>query len=683
MKGYGISFGAISVLNAIPCGIGSTIGIKLRTEAFYEESDHIEITLEDRPGMSDLLARTCVIRTLNELNIENRGYRLTVRSEIPPSVGLKSSSSVCNAIITAVLNAYSVVWEDIDIVRLGVECAKECNVTVTGAFDDACGCMFGGLVVTNNNENVIISKKSIPKYDVVICIPDQRITKDKVDVQRYRRFSDEFISLATKIDKDYLDVMTKNGRIVGSITGFDNISEEAITMGAAAAGVSGTGPATAILVEHGKGKEFAEKLECDTIVTETRSCISFSKGIVNGEVTVPPSKSLTHRAIFMATLSGKDCTIRNCLDSDDIDSTIKAVKAFGADVKKNNGTLSIRTDSLRPVSKRIDAGNSGTTMRFAMGVASLFDSEIVIDGDDSLRRRTMKGMIDALERCGVECSSENGRPPVKITGPIETNEITVDGSESSQFVSSLLMVSPLVSKPMKIIVEGEHISKPYIGMTISMMKKFGINVDETEDGFSVDRMYKGFDYTVPGDFSSAAYLLVAGGLAGQVTVKGLDINDYQGDRLILDILRKAGCTVTVNDTITCRNNGRPKAMDVDLSDTPDLFPIVAVLLSTADGTSRLYGAPHLRFKESDRISSTVKMLSSIGADVTETEDGCIINGVDALSGGAIEHCGDHRIMMAAVVASLISIKEITMDDDGCWKISYPKFVEDMRSLGVR
>ncbi len=161
------------------------------------------------------------------------------------------------------------------------------------------------------------------------------------------------------------------------------------------------------------------------------------------------------------------------------------------------------------------------------------------------------------------------------------------------------------------------------------------------------------------------------------------MSDPQGDRKIVDVLRKAGCEVSAEgDRAVCRNAGRPRAAEIDMGDIPDLFPIVAVLLSVAGGRSRLYGAPHLRFKESDRIALTERMLKTLGADIRGTDDGCIIEGVERLHGGRIEHGGDHRMMMAAAVASLVADGPVSMEDDACWNVSYPGFPEQMASLGM-
>ncbi len=413
--------------------------------------------------------------------------------------------------------------------------------------------------------------------------------------------------------------------------------------------------------------------------------ITFNGGCARGTVDVPPSKSYTHRAIIMAALSGGRCRIYNPLCSFDTLATADAVRSMGAKVERTDYGFLVESDGLHAPDRIIDVQNSGTTMRLMTGIAALFDSETTITGDESIRKRPMGPLLDALKSCGVRCDSNDGKAPVKIRGPVTEDRIVVDGSMSSQFVSSMLMMAPLVGKPMDIIIEGKTVSRPYIDITISMLKRFGITVSEEANGFHVEpQSYKPCDFTVPSDFSSSAFPLVAGGLSGSVSVKGLDMSDPQGDKKIVEILKEVGCRIeSDNGMITCSGNGRPKAADIDISNVPDLFPIVAVLMSTADGTSRLYGAPQLRFKESDRIASVERMLKTLGADIEGTDDGCIIRGVPRLKGGRIDHLGDHRLMMSAAIASLISDGPVSMINDECWNVSYPGFVEQMRSIGLR
>ena len=413
--------------------------------------------------------------------------------------------------------------------------------------------------------------------------------------------------------------------------------------------------------------------------------IRFMGGEAKGELTPPSSKSFTHRAIILASLAEGKSKVRNPLISFDTEATIDAMRSMGADIKIEKDVIEIHTKGLHAPDRTIDVLNSGTTLRLMTGIASTFDSETTLTGDESIQKRPMGPLLDALSKKGVICSSNDGKPPVKVKGPLSGGDMEIDGSMSSQFVSSLMISSPLADGSVDIHVKGELVSKPYADITLAMMRCFGARITETEYGYHVENdAYVPTDYTIPSDYSSAAFPLVAGALGGKVTVCNMDPESKQGDKRIADILETTGMKIIRDrDRITCERTGRPKAIDVDMSDIPDLFPIMSVLLSTADGESRLYGAPHLRFKESDRIQLTTDMSTALGGDIVGTEDGCIIKGVERLKGGNVIHNGDHRMMMSAAVASLICEQPVTMDDDSCWNVSYPGFVEEMRTLGLR
>lgn len=414
------------------------------------------------------------------------------------------------------------------------------------------------------------------------------------------------------------------------------------------------------------------------------SDIVFRGGRAEGKVSPPPSKSHTHRAIIMSALSEGRCEVSSPLISFDTRATMDAVRAMGAVVTEREGSVTVECESIHAPDRTIDVMNSGTTMRLMTGISSLFSEKVVLTGDSSIQKRPMGPLLDSLSAAGVECSSNGGKPPVEVRGPITGSELVIDGGVSSQFVSSLIMSSPLTGRPTDVRITGHLVSRPYIDITTSMMGKFGVEVTEEGNVFHAEpQHYRPTDYRVPADFSSSAFPLVAGGIAGRVTARGMDMSDPQGDRKIIDVLKEAGCDVEVSgDEVTCSNTGRLEGAEIDMGDIPDLFPVVAVLLSTAKGRSRLYGAPHLRFKESDRIALTENMLRTLGADIRGTEDGCVIEGVERLHGGRIEHNGDHRMMMAAAVASLVSDGPVSMENDACWNVSYPGFPEQMRSIGM-
>jgi len=384
-------------------------------------------------------------------------------------------------------------------------------------------------------------------------------------------------------------------------------------------------------------------------------------------------------------MSSEECVITNSLNSQDTRATLNAAEAIGADVRRCCDNIKIINKGLHAPGDIVDAENSGTTLRLFTGIASMFDSPVTMTGDASLRSRPMGPLLDALTEMGVVCTSDNGKAPVTVRGPNRGGDVNIRGDVSSQFISSLMMVAPMLPDDTRIHIKGNLSSRPYIDITANMMERFGSDVVLGDNYIHISggTGYKGCDVDVPSDMSSAAFPLVAGALGGSVTVRNVDMNDPQGDKRIVDILEDVGADVSVNGNEITSSSGTLRSMDVDMNDIPDLFPIVAVLLSTAPGRSRLYGAPQLRFKESDRITATVNMLSALGANIAETDDGCIVDGVERLKGGTIEHHEDHRILMAAAVASLLCDNEVMMKRSNCYDVSYPLFLEHMKRLGMK
>ena len=273
MTGHGTSYGAVSVVNAIPCGMGATIGIRLKSSVTYEETgDRKEIDILRSRNMNKAMARICVKKTLESIHADRSAdYTLTIDSQIPPSRGLKSSSSVCNAVISAVLDEHGITPDPIRVIRLGVECAREAKVTVTGAFDDACGCHLGGLVFTDNRRDRLIERREMPVHDVVILPSDRRIEKSAVPVIEYSKRKMQAREILALAHDDPLAALTANGRMVADIIGMDtSLIDRALELGALAAGVTGTGPAVAIIAERGRGKALARELGERYILSRTR-----------------------------------------------------------------------------------------------------------------------------------------------------------------------------------------------------------------------------------------------------------------------------------------------------------------------------------------------------------------------------------------------------------------------------
>jgi len=405
-----------------------------------------------------------------------------------------------------------------------------------------------------------------------------------------------------------------------------------------------------------------------------------------GSVLSSPSKSYTHRAMTLALLAGGESVLRRPLLGEDTLATLEAVKAFGGKVVRDDA-LRITGGPLRCPDNVIDTRNSGTTIRLMAGVASLLPWATILTGDESVRRRPMQPLIDALGMMGVRCESTrgNGLAPLIVKGPNLGPRTEIRGDVSSQFISSLLISSALKEVDTEIVLTTPLKSRPYVDITREMMGRFGATCHPTEEGFMVEggQRYRPQDYTVPGDFSSAAFPLAAGALTGKVTVRNLDPKDAQGDRAFLDILRSLGARVEWNgDALTC-SSAPLRATDIDLGDAPDLFPMTAVMCAFAEGESRIHNASHVRLKESDRIAATAMFLRDMGADITEREDGCVIRGGRPLHGAKVNAFNDHRILMAAAVAALRASGETMISDGDCHRISYPDFVNDMRSLGAR
>ncbi|MDD1747439.1 MAG: 3-phosphoshikimate 1-carboxyvinyltransferase [Methanomassiliicoccales archaeon] len=406
----------------------------------------------------------------------------------------------------------------------------------------------------------------------------------------------------------------------------------------------------------------------------------------SGTVAASPSKSYSHRALVLGLLADGRSQLRDVLLSGDTLATLRAAEMLGARAEVKGSNVTMHGGKLVCPEDVIDAENSGTTLRIMAGVASLLPCTTVLTGDASVRKRPMQPLIDALTELGVQCHSTrgNGMAPLVVRGPNRGQRCSIRGDVSSQFISSLLISSALKEVDTEIALSTPLKSKPYVEITMGMMRGFGAEVEMTKLGFLVPgrQRYSPQTYKVPGDYSSAAFPLVAGALTAGVAVTGLDPEDRQGDKVMIDILEGFGAEVRRGSTSIRASVGELEGCTVDLEDAPDLFPIVAVLGSQAEGTTEIVNAEHVRLKESDRIRSTTDFLRVMGADVRETKDGCVIKGPCALKGGVVDSLDDHRILMAAAVAAMVAKGTTSITNGECYRISYPRFLEDMTSLGA-
>jgi len=405
-------------------------------------------------------------------------------------------------------------------------------------------------------------------------------------------------------------------------------------------------------------------------------------------VFAPPSKSYTHRAMVLGALTHGQFSLRHPLNSEDTKATLDALYALGTEFRTTADGLAIHCEKLRRAVGTIDARNSGTTIRLISGVAALLPAKTILTGDESLVKRPMGPLVDALTQLGAKCQylSAKGKPPLSIEGPMSGSSAEIHGDVSSQFVSSLLIACTQKPGETHIKLKTPLRSGPYVDITLEMIREFGGEVEEKRDGFQL-RGEQGLSldtYTVPGDYSSASFPLSAAAITGgSVTVRNLEPESAQGDRAIVKHLKAFGAKVTVGKDWVKVEGDRLQGTNIDVRHTPDLFPVLCVLGSVAEGSTKIAGGENLREKESDRIASTTSFLKSMGASIVPTKDGCEITGTKRLHGASVQTQGDHRILMAAAVAALGASSETRIDDDSSYSVSYPGFIRDMHQLGCR
>ena len=412
------------------------------------------------------------------------------------------------------------------------------------------------------------------------------------------------------------------------------------------------------------------------------------KSKIKGEINCPSNKSYTHRGIFLASLAGNNSKVENVLLSADTKATIEACEKFGAVIEVNDSDIivkkSIKIDTNVP---EINTENSGTTIRIAVGIASLFSEEITLTGDASLQKRPMQPLLDALSSIGAKCSSTNGNPPIKIKGSIIGGDIRIPGNLSSQFISSLLISAPLTKNGINLTIEGDLVSKPYLDATIATMKKFGVSVKTLipyKKYNITPQIYKNTIFSVPIDFSSLALLLSFTVLNGEdVVIKGSMGNLPQGDEAFIDFLEQLGVSVTINDNkIKIKSPKKLKGGKFDLRNSPDLLPPLAILSLISSKPIEIVNVKHARLKETDRIAILARELPKIGIKVDEKEDGLILESSDSLTGAKLDSENDHRLFMAFCIAGTY-IGNCIVTDSKSVEVSYPNFIEEMNRLGAK
>ncbi|MHA7647641.1 3-phosphoshikimate 1-carboxyvinyltransferase [Nitrosopumilus sp. S4] len=417
------------------------------------------------------------------------------------------------------------------------------------------------------------------------------------------------------------------------------------------------------------------------------SC-NIEKSSITGEIICPANKSYTHRAIFLASLAGNNSKVENVLLSADTKATIETCKKFGAEIETNNSSIIVKNPiNLGTKVPEINTENSGTTIRIASGIASLFSHEITLTGDASLQKRPMQPLLDALSSIGAQCTSTNGNPPITIKGKIIGGDVSIPGNFSSQFISSLLICAPLTEKGINLSIEENLVSKPYLDATIATMRKFGVTVQTLipYKRYNISpQIYKSTTFVVPIDFSSLALLLSAAVLNGKdVTIKGSIGNLPQGDELFIDILEQLGVIVKMDDEeIKIELPEKLRGGKFDLSNSPDLLPPLSILALKSSTPIEIVNVKHARLKETDRIAIIARELVKIGIKIQENEDGLVLEPSEKLVGAKLNSENDHRLFMAFCIAGMF-VGNCSVSDPESVSVSYPDFISEMNRLGAK
>ncbi len=412
---------------------------------------------------------------------------------------------------------------------------------------------------------------------------------------------------------------------------------------------------------------------------------------LEGEITIPSSKSHTIRAVIIGSLAEGTSKILNPLRSDDTMAAVNACKALGAKIRvENEKKWTIEGINHEPVNSGeiLNMANSGTSLRLISGIiAALCDFEVQLEADESLSARPIQPLLKSFNELGAEALSinNNGYCPIKIKGKMQGGNTEITGI-TSQYVSSLLLACPLLKEDTKITVVKPN-ELPYIKMTLKWLDEQGIRYEASEDltKFKAygNQKYKSFEKTIPADWSSAAFPLVAAAITkSDVLLKGLDINDVQGDKEVIDYLKKMNADISVEEG-GIKIKGRPlQGCELDLNNTPDALPALSVLGCFAEGTTTLINVAQARIKETDRIKVMAEELGKMGADIKEREEGLITH-KSILKGGEVRGHNDHRIVMALSLAGLIAEGKTDITTAESVNVTYPDYVKSMKKLGAK
>lgn len=398
--------------------------------------------------------------------------------------------------------------------------------------------------------------------------------------------------------------------------------------------------------------------------------LKISPSVLRGNLSIPASKSCAHRAVICAALADGVSILSGITMSKDIEATISSMTALGASFEINGDIVTVKgiSGSIDGTAE-IDCNESGSTLRFIMPVAAALGVKSVFIGKGRLPQRPIDIYKRELKNHGITFHTKE--MPYEISGVLTGGKYEIEGNVSSQFITGLLFALPLAKEDSEIIMTSHLESRPYVDITIDILRRYGIEISETENSFLIkgNQKYTPYDEHIEGDYSQAAFFFVANALGSDVNILNLKEDSVQGDKAITDIIA---------DTL---KNGSVTGYKADCSDIPDLVPILSVLGAYGNMPSTIYNAERLRIKESDRLAACADMLNNLGGNVTVTSDGLEILPTNGLNGGTIDSYGDHRIVMAAAIAALNCKGDVIIKGAEAAEKSYPTFFEDYVKLG--
>lgn len=412
--------------------------------------------------------------------------------------------------------------------------------------------------------------------------------------------------------------------------------------------------------------------------------VTISPSVASGRLYAIASKSVAHRLLICAAFADKTSLIRCEQINDDINATVECLCALGAKIQRKAPYFEVTPITTLNKRATLPCNESGSTLRFLLPICAALDGEFTLEMRGRLPERPLYPLDSVLISHGASIT-RIANDKLLVSGSLLGDEYEIAGDVSSQFITGLLLALSLTNQPSSLKITKKIESAPYVDITLQALSLFGANIKNIKNEYYISSppLIAPSKLIVEGDWSNAAFPLALGIIGkGEVSVDGLSLSSPQGDKQIIELLRKFGGKIEQNGSCFTAFPSKLCGIDIDASQIPDLVPILATVASVAEGETKIYGASRLRLKESDRLMSVTAALSALGADITEFSDGLIIKGKTSLTGGSADSFGDHRIAMSVAVASAVCKNQVTLTNADATSKSYPSFWEDMKSLGV-